>query len=267
VAAVGSVHPSALPAYPQQPAALARLRGFRAGLHGCCTHRADALVDLTDALLSGQGPVASLPQLSLEPAHRRGWGSTYAALARGRIHAERLRDLLVGCLPPADPLVFAVDVTSWRAATPSARRSVACTTTPPATPPANRSWPAGRSSGSRSWASRGTPGPPRWTPACCYRPAAPPRRQVRLRRPGHLAGPDRHPDLSGRPARHRHRAGLGRAASQAAAPPRPRQRRAAPDRARHHPARPGPAPPRPHAAAEGAVAVVGLSRVICARSW
>jgi hypothetical protein len=82
-------------------------------LHACCTRRADALVDLADALLSAPGPVASLPQLSLEPAHRRGWGSLYAALACGRIDAERLRDLLVGCLPPADPLVFAVDVTTW----------------------------------------------------------------------------------------------------------------------------------------------------------
>jgi DDE superfamily endonuclease len=113
VAAVGSVHPSALPAYPQQPVALARLQGFRAGLYGCCTRRADALVDLTDALLSAQAPVVSLPRLSLEPAHRRGWGSLYAALACGRIDAEQLRDLLVGCLPPADPLVFAVDVTAW----------------------------------------------------------------------------------------------------------------------------------------------------------
>jgi DDE superfamily endonuclease len=113
VAAVGSVHPSALPAYPQQPVALAPLQGFRAGLHACCTRRADALVDLTDALLSAQAPVTSLPRLSLEPAHRRGWGSLYAALACGRIDAERLRDLLVDCLPPADPLVFAVDVTAW----------------------------------------------------------------------------------------------------------------------------------------------------------
>jgi hypothetical protein len=113
VAAPLSVLPSGLPAYPDHPAALARLQAFRAGLHGCCPRRADALVDLTDALLSAQGPVASLPQLSLEPAHRRGWGSTYAALACGRIDAERLRDLLVGCLPPADPLVFAVDVTAW----------------------------------------------------------------------------------------------------------------------------------------------------------
>jgi hypothetical protein len=107
------VLPSALPAYPEQPVALARLQAFRAGLYACCTRRADALVDLADALLSAQGPVASLPQLSLEPAHRRGWGSTYAALARGRIDAERLRDLLVSSLPDADPLVFAVDVTTW----------------------------------------------------------------------------------------------------------------------------------------------------------
>jgi hypothetical protein len=113
VAAPLSVLPSALPAYPDPPAALARLHAFRAGLHACCTRRADALVDLADALLSAPGPVASLPQLSLEPAHRRGWGSLYAALACGRIDAERLRDLLAGCLPPADPLVFAVDVTTW----------------------------------------------------------------------------------------------------------------------------------------------------------
>jgi hypothetical protein len=88
------------------------------------------------------------------------------------------------------------------------------------------------------------------------RPATPPRRQVQLRRPGYLAGPDRNPDLPGRPVRHRDRQGLERAASQAAAPPRPRHPRAPPDRARHHPARPGPAGPGPHAAAQGAVAVV-----------
>jgi hypothetical protein len=46
--------------------------------------------------------------LSLEPAHLRGWGSAYDALASGRIDTEWLRDL-----PDADPLVFAVDVTTW----------------------------------------------------------------------------------------------------------------------------------------------------------
>jgi hypothetical protein len=39
---------------------------------------------------------------------RRDWGSTYAVLVCGRIDTERLRDLLVRFLPPADPLVFAV---------------------------------------------------------------------------------------------------------------------------------------------------------------
>jgi Transposase DDE domain len=113
VAAPPSVLPSAPGAYPDPLAALARLQAFRAGLHACCTHRADALVELADALLSAPGPVWSLPQLSLEPVHRRGWGSAYAALADGRIDAERLRDLLASFLPDADPLVFAVDVTTW----------------------------------------------------------------------------------------------------------------------------------------------------------
>jgi DDE superfamily endonuclease len=113
VAAPLSVLPSGLADYPHPPVALARLQAFRAGLHTCCTRRADALVELADGLLSAQGPVTSLPQLSLEPAHRRGWGSLYAALACGRIDAERLRELLVGCLPAAEPLVFAVDVTAW----------------------------------------------------------------------------------------------------------------------------------------------------------
>ena len=113
MAAPLSVHPSALPAYPDPAVALARLQGFRAELYACCTRRADALVDLADALLSAPGPVASLPHLSLEPAHRRGWGSLYAALAHGRMDAERLRDLLAG-QPLAGGLpIYAVDVTTW----------------------------------------------------------------------------------------------------------------------------------------------------------
>ena len=68
---------------------------------------------MADALLSAQGPVASLPHLSLEPAHRRGWGSLYAALARGRIDAERLRDLLAGHPLAGGQPVYAVDVTTW----------------------------------------------------------------------------------------------------------------------------------------------------------
>jgi hypothetical protein len=112
VAAVGSVHPSGLPAHPEASAALARLRAFRAELYACCPRRGDALVDLADALLSAQGPVASLPQLSLEPAHRRGWGSTYAALARGLIDAERLRELLARSPLAGGQPIYAVDVTT-----------------------------------------------------------------------------------------------------------------------------------------------------------
>jgi hypothetical protein len=97
---------------PMPTLPLARLGAFRAELHACFTRRADALFDLADALLCAPA-VPSVAHLSLEPAHRRGWGSAYAALARGRIDADRLRDLLVRILPDADPLVFAVDVTTW----------------------------------------------------------------------------------------------------------------------------------------------------------
>jgi len=40
-------------------------------------------------------------------------GSADDALASGRLDTERLRDLLVSNRPGADPLVFAVDVTTW----------------------------------------------------------------------------------------------------------------------------------------------------------
>jgi hypothetical protein len=97
---------------PMPSSPLVRLDMFRSELHACFTRRADALFELGDALLCAQA-VPSLPHLSLEPVHRRSWGSSYAALACGRIDAERLRDLLASSLPPAGPLVFAVDVTTW----------------------------------------------------------------------------------------------------------------------------------------------------------
>lgn len=97
---------------PMPTSPLARLGAFRDQLHACFPRRADALFELGDALLCAEA-VPSLPHLSLEPVCRRGWGSIYAALARGEVDAERLRDLLVSSLPDADPLVFAVDVTTW----------------------------------------------------------------------------------------------------------------------------------------------------------
>ena len=278
---------------PMPTSPLARLGAFRTELHACFPRRADALFELGDALLCAEA-FPSLPHLSLEPAHRRGWGSVYAALARGRIDEDRLRDLLVGCLPDADPPVFAVDVTTWP------RCDAECSPERgyyyhPSRHSAGRSSLVGPSSGSPSSALTGTPGPPRWMPAACTRwrtpirppprrsvrcvagcpparpcrcssstaattplsspwiwpqsgwrcwcgcaqiaastptrtsgafpqgrPAAPPRGQVRLRRPDHLADPKRQAGLPGRPVRHRDRAGVGLAASQAAAPPQPR---------------------------------------------
>src|SRR6266581_113797 len=275
-----------LPRRPFPAAALARLHAFRASLHATFTRRADALLDLADALLSAPGPVWSLPQLSLQPAHRRGWGSTYAALARGRIDPERLRDLLVSSLPVADPLVFAVDVTTWPrcdAECSPARGYYYHPSRHSAGQPIIAGWAyqwvcqlgferdswtapvdARRldplDDTDRTAAAQVRPlllRRPATAPTWRHRPAAPPRRQARLRRPHHLAGSDRHLGRKRRAVRHRDRAGLGGAASHPAAPPRPRLGRATPDRARHHPARGCRARPRPHAPAEGGVAVVG----------
>ena len=96
-----------LPANP-----LTILCDFRADLYGCLAQRRDALFELQDALLSS-GPVVSPAHLSLEAVHRRGWGSLYAALARGGIDAEALRALLARHSLVAEPLIYAVDVSVW----------------------------------------------------------------------------------------------------------------------------------------------------------
>ena len=89
------------------------LGAFRAALHAVPERRADALFELTDALLTA-GRVPSPPHLSLAPAHRRSWSSLYAALSKGRIDGEALRDLLARYLPGArGPVVYAVDVSAW----------------------------------------------------------------------------------------------------------------------------------------------------------
>jgi hypothetical protein len=87
---------------------------FRAGLYGCLTRRADALFELADTLVAGHAlATAPPPHLSLEPAFRRGWGSTYGALRRGRIAEAAVRELLAATRPASWPGVFAVDASSW----------------------------------------------------------------------------------------------------------------------------------------------------------
>ncbi|MEV6719285.1 NF041680 family putative transposase, partial [Lentzea sp. NPDC051208] len=97
-------------------AASGELSGLRQEFYRCLLKRADALFELTDAVLCADGPVRSVAELSLAGEHRRGHSSGYAALARGRIDAGRLRTALSGVSLPraADGrLVLAVDVTCW----------------------------------------------------------------------------------------------------------------------------------------------------------
>ena len=61
------------------------LCAFRRSFYGCLHRRADALFELADAILAADGAAPSPVHLSLEAPHRRGWGSLYAALNRGRI--------------------------------------------------------------------------------------------------------------------------------------------------------------------------------------
>jgi len=99
-----------------QAGARGNLCGFREEFYRCLSRRPDALFELADALLCSDGPVRSLVELSLAGEHRRGHGSLYAALARGRCDSARLRQALAGLpLPRAADgrLVLAVDVTCW----------------------------------------------------------------------------------------------------------------------------------------------------------
>lgn len=91
------------------------LSAFRSRLYGCFGRRVDALFELTDAILT-TSTNPSLVYLSLASVHRRGWGSVYAALNKGRIGAEVLRNLLARSRLTDDrgrARVYAVDQSSW----------------------------------------------------------------------------------------------------------------------------------------------------------
>src|SRR5215218_9269839 len=95
------------------PSALDTFRDFRSSLYNCLHRRADALFELTDSLLTAE-PVPSPVHLSLQPSHRRGWGSLYNALSHGRIGAQTLRRLLAHYpLAGSKTPVYAVDVSVW----------------------------------------------------------------------------------------------------------------------------------------------------------
>ncbi len=92
------------------------LARFRESFYGCLSARADALFELTDALLCTEGPVKTLVELAMAPEHRRGHGALYDGLNQGRIEIGRLRRTLAGLALPraADGrVVLAVDVSPW----------------------------------------------------------------------------------------------------------------------------------------------------------
>jgi hypothetical protein len=92
------------------------LRAFRRSFYECFRHRRDALFELADAILSADGAAPSPAHLSLQASHRRGWGSLYAALGRGRIDDETLRKLLARhplASTEGEPSVYAVDTSVW----------------------------------------------------------------------------------------------------------------------------------------------------------
>ena len=92
------------------------LAGFRRELYRCFARRADALLELADAVLCRQDRVHMLAELSLEPECRRGHGAVYDALNCGDVQVTRLRWALAGLPLPAWPdgrIRLAVDVSNW----------------------------------------------------------------------------------------------------------------------------------------------------------
>jgi hypothetical protein len=97
-------------------AAFGELSGFRQEFYQCLRRRADALFELSDAMLCTDGPVTSLVGLSLAAEHRRGHGALYDAVNNGVIEVDRLRRALAGLPLPRDRdgrFVLAVDVSAW----------------------------------------------------------------------------------------------------------------------------------------------------------
>jgi DDE superfamily endonuclease len=116
MAAMPSVaHPGAA-RHGGTPARRGDLDSFRREFYRSLPARADALFELTDAVLCADGPVRSLVELTLVAEHRRGHGAMYDALAHGQVEIARLRRTLTSLpLPRAADgrIVLAVDVSPW----------------------------------------------------------------------------------------------------------------------------------------------------------
>lgn len=92
---------------------LRELVAFRDELYRCFGRWADTLFELVDALAGSTRPIRSVAELMFEPVLRRGWGSLYQALERGRVDVVAARALLARYLRSAGRLMFAVDVSKF----------------------------------------------------------------------------------------------------------------------------------------------------------
>ncbi len=106
------------------------LARFRQEFYTSLTARADALFELTDAVLCADGPVRSLVDLTLVAEHRRGHGAMYNALGHGRVEPERVRRSLASLPVPRvcdGRIVLAVDVSPWlRSGAPTSADRLFC---------------------------------------------------------------------------------------------------------------------------------------------
>src|SRR5256884_3024392 len=89
----------------------------RQQMYNCFERSADALFNLSDALLS-EPQARSLPELSLSAFFQRRWSSVYEALQDGRINVEQLRDVFVQALieskPADEPIWLGLDSSSMQ---------------------------------------------------------------------------------------------------------------------------------------------------------
>lgn len=104
------------------PGLRAQLRGlqqFREELYACFDAWQDVLFELVDALLASTQRPPSLPWLTLETPLRRGHGSVYKALTRGRVDTVALARTLTTLVTRSaaadadEDLVFALDCSQW----------------------------------------------------------------------------------------------------------------------------------------------------------
>src|SRR5579859_1374261 len=100
---------------PGRVEAVEELSRFRTDFYGCLDARADALFELAEAMLCTEGPVVSLPELSLAGVHRRGHGGLYDALASGKVNVAGFAAVLAGLELPrfGGRITLAVDVSPW----------------------------------------------------------------------------------------------------------------------------------------------------------